>query len=500
MCPYCKTDEVLLPTVMGGNRPRATCRRRIVAPSIASCIVQVAVIWNLVLVVSRVAGWTTLPTSFSLPTILIPRSSLQRNGFPHTTLSASKKDNNDNSSKNQKNKNLSSAERERRDEENRRKERKDDVVINRTSAKRGAQDYPLNPKATEEEWLRQASRVEQQVFKLTEEGMEALNSLQLDRANQAFDNVFALKPDAYLWQAGIVKFYLDDLVGAAGIFARNAKIFEDKRIVGPASEERIWRDACELKILSSMTPTKRKNLLKSDEGVSSIIPQIEDEEDDKDEDDEESALFSVTLESRKVFKLTRDLFSASVESNPSAEVLAKAQLRAIGGSFEDVIKMDRKMRKLTAWFYLGLHHDVMGEPEEAIKCMKMALQLSTSGGKSSDIVQTLPLLHMTARDWFDDDDFDEDPLKSDDEDGDNGDVSEQSSSLIPSRSRLLEEYHTDPVVEASIMEGVSKMTVVELKDSLRIRGLKTRGDKDELKERLFYSLMDDAGYQSGFAP
>ena len=45
------------------------------------------------------------------------------------------------------------------------------------------------------------------------------------------------------------------------------------------------------------------------------------------------------------------------------------------------------------------------------------------------------------------------------------------------------------------------MTHADLKDALRLRGLKVTGAKEELQERLFYSLMDDAGYDgAGFAP
>lgn len=74
-----------------------------------------------------------------------------------------------------KKKNLSASERERREEEERRRKRRDDVVIGKTSAKRGAKDFSLDPKSTEEEYLRQASNIEQQVFQLTEAGLESLN-------------------------------------------------------------------------------------------------------------------------------------------------------------------------------------------------------------------------------------------------------------------------------------------------------------------------------------
>jgi tetratricopeptide (TPR) repeat protein len=419
---------------------------------------------------------------------------------------------------------LTNAERERREEEKRRKERKDDVVIGGTSAKRGEQDYPLNPEATREEWLRQATLVERQVFRLTEDGMDALNSLQLHEANKAFDEVFRLKPDAYLWQAGIVKFYLGDLVGAASIFARNAKTFEQNPIMGPATEERIWRDASQLMFLTSLSVSERKRIIRSEpdseDGINSVFPQIiedeDDDDDDEDDDDDDDPIFSMSSEPRKVFRLARDLFSSSVASDSSAEAFARGQLLSIGGSYNDIAdsKQDKKMRKLTAWFYLGLHYDVTGQKDEAVKCMKMALHLTTSGGKSADIVQTLPLLHMTARDWFDDDDFDDDPLKEFDgenEDGvernidTDGSSSAASSSAGPKKSTktkglFLDEYESDPVLEATVIEGLSKMTVLDLRDALRIRGLKIRGSKQELIDRLFYSMMDDSGYKSGFAP
>lgn len=74
-------------------------------------------------------------------------------------------------------KNLSASDQERRDEENRRRKRKDDVVVGKTSAKRGETDYQLDPKGTEEKWLSQASKVEQEIFRLTEIGMESLKGV-----------------------------------------------------------------------------------------------------------------------------------------------------------------------------------------------------------------------------------------------------------------------------------------------------------------------------------
>ena len=76
-------------------------------------------------------------------------------------------------------KNLSAAERERRDEEDRRRARKDEVVPGKTSAKPGEKDYTLDPKATEMEWLRQASNLEQEVYAYTDKGMELLKLVRI---------------------------------------------------------------------------------------------------------------------------------------------------------------------------------------------------------------------------------------------------------------------------------------------------------------------------------
>ena len=252
----------------------------------------------------------------------------------------------------------------------------------------------------------------------------------------------------------------------------------------PATEERIWRDACELIYYLNSTTKDEKRDAQQMQPISSPIPTI------KDVDPSDSGM----LESRKVLKLARDLFSSSVQSDKSGELLARAKLHSVGGS-EGSPRMDYKMWKLSAWFYLGLHYDVQGNEEESKKCMKMALKFSPSIGKSDDLVHTLPLLHMTVRDWFDDDDFDAD-INFDGSDNSNGD----SFSPAPPSQAIAGMAYSDPLIEKSIKEGVSKMKLRELKDSLRLRGKITTGSKEQLQERLFHSLMDDAGFASGFAP
>lgn len=343
------------------------------------------------------------------------------------------------------------------------------------------------------------------VHEFTEKGMCAMKSLRLDLANQCFEKVFEIRPAAYLWQAGIVKFYLDDFEGASKIFARNAILFE-KRYgpmgMGPASEERIWRNASELKYTKSLKKVKERKEYQRDKlDGSSPIAQINSD----DADDELGA------ETRKVHRLARELFDASVDQQLSAEVVARAKLLSFAGnegeqksgsSSNSVVSRDIKKRKINACYFLALHYDVTGEIEESKKWIKTAFKLcNTNAGKSSDIVDTLPLLHMTARDWFDDDPYDDD---DDDEDfnsnfdADNN--SHETTTAEGGRKEHMSDAYSDPVMEASIMEDVEKMKFDEIRSALRIRGISSTGSKETLKERLFISLMDDAGYQSGFAP
>jgi tetratricopeptide (TPR) repeat protein len=359
----------------------------------------------------------------------------------------------------------------RREEEKSRLERAGDVVIGKTSALAGASDYVLDPKATAEEWMRQASKVEQEVYRQTEEGMEMLKMLRLEEADKAFDRVFELRPEAYLWQAGIAKYYLGDVKAAADIFTRNAATFETK-FCEPASEERIWRHACELKIYHTMSKDEKKRVLESG-GIESLLPPIPEND---------STVELLRSESRKAIRITRELFSASVAGDYSGLILARAKLRSIGGAFEEQPKADRKMWKINAWFYLGLHYDALGKYEESKKCMKMALQLCPSFGNGVDIVHTLPMLHMAQRDWFDDDDFVESWTLSE--------STEKSKRTDP---KVSDPAVTDPVVVESIKVSIAGMKLSELKDALKVRGLKTAASKEELQGRLFQSLMDDTG-------
>ena len=321
--------------------------------------------------------------------------------------------------------NLSASARERRNEELRRLSRSDDVVIGKTSARADAKDYALDPDRTEAEYLGQATELEREVNLQTDRGLRCLKLLDLDEADEAFERVYELKPDAYAWQAGVVKYYRDELLDAARCFASNAATYETKfAAMGiPASEERIWRDACQLRALSS-SRVRTKGVRKGrgsdglyaqmyDDIVATTAPRL-DAMDDEDGDNGETS----SRETRKVIRIVRDLFRGSIENDPSAVALNRAKLRSITGEYGSAPTADRKKWKLSSWFYLGLHYDAVGEVDEARSCMKMALRQGQSSGNGEDIIHVLPFLHMSVRDWFDDEEFSlDDDAEDDDDDG-----------------------------------------------------------------------------------
>jgi tetratricopeptide (TPR) repeat protein len=423
-------------------------------------------------------GWKLMALAITIIAFILASGPGQGTGFCHLDRSMTTARRADGRHKNSWNlssvhdRYLSSAERERREEERRRKERANDVVIGKTSALQGVKDFELNVRSTEEQWLSQASPTEREVFHQTEKGIGLLKMLRIEEASEAFNTVFELKPSAYLWQAGIARYYLGDLDGAAEIFARCGGIYES-RFGDPASEERIWRNACFLKKFYSLKKKEQKALEDSGD-IHNLLSNIPERE---------NTTELLKSERRKVIKLAQTLFSSTVHKQHSEVILAHAKLRSIGGAYDEQPKMDRKMWKMSSWFYLGLYHDAMGEHDESKRCMKMALRLSPNA-HGDDLMHTLPMLHMTCRDWFDDEEFDDDK------------ISNQSEALMLASNEHLEKVvpeNADPHVVESMQSSLEKMRLVDLQNALRIRGLRAVGSKAELQARLFDSLMSDVG-------
>jgi hypothetical protein len=225
---------------------------------------------------------------------------------------------------------------------------------------------------------------------------------------------------------------------------------------------------------------------------------------------------------RKVIRLARQLFSNSLRNNDAGVALAKAQLQAIcGGSFPPALKStlptmpksepsfpfnaqpDRKMYKLHSLFYLGLHYDALGQSCESKQCMKMALKTFANkiSGNSQDITYLLPVIHMTVRDWYDDDD-DFDVEASEPVDGDHTAefLNDGGAEFEPAEG--IGNTHTSNIrVDTErvqrLRQSIQNMRAVDLKSELKSRKLKVSGSKKELQDRLIDAyLINDAGSEN----
>ena len=135
---------------------------------------------------------------------------------------------------------------------------------------------------------------------------------------------------------------------------------------------------------------------------------------------------------------------------------------------------DPKMYRLLSLFFLGLHYDACGQSFQSKQCMKMALKTCADrvSGNSQDITFLLPVIHMTIRDWYDDDEFDASDAR--DEEARAGGEDDATSDATHDRLR----------------ESIKSMRVVDLKGELKRRRLKVSGSKEELRERLIHSLQN----------
>jgi hypothetical protein len=150
--------------------------------------------------------------------------------------------------------------------------------------------------------------------------------------------------------------------------------------------------------------------------------------------------------------------------------------------------IDPKMYKLHSYFYLGLHYDALGQVKESKQCMKMALKTCASGigGNNQDITYLLPVIHMTVRDWYDDDNF-EDTQENEGSMNDDQDLIEQllldGAVELPSSSNE-NQVKVEDNVAGGIRESIKQMRIVELRAELKKRKLKVGGSKKELQDRL----------------
>jgi hypothetical protein len=166
--------------------------------------------------------------------------------------------------------------------------------------------------------------------------------------------------------------------------------------------------------------------------------------------------------------------------------------------------MDPKMYKLHSYFYLGLHYDSLGQIKESKQCMKMALKSCADGigGNNQDITFLLPIIHMTVRDWYDDDDdFDNDVdeqmyeqfIEGDEESlihqlMEDGALDFSSGVSSSSNSSTKQEKDDRVSSQGIIRESIKHMRIVDLREELKKRKLKVAGSKKELQDRLVNNI------------
>jgi hypothetical protein len=93
---------------------------------------------------------------------------------------------------------------------------------------------------------------------------------------------------------------------------------------------------------------------------------------------------------------------------------------------------------------------------------------------------------MSCRDWFDDEEFEDESL---------GAAAEREEVTIPSvgTELSLDASHADPIVVESIRSSLDDLRYVDLREVLKSRRLRSVGSKSELQHRLLHSLLDDEG-------
>lgn len=116
-------------------------------------------------------------------------------------------------------------------------------------------------------------------------------------------------------------------------------------------------------------------------------------------------------------------------------------------------------------------------------------------------MHTLPMLHMSVRDWYDDDDYEEDILFEDNKMPSSQKIvipiqesnPREPDTTIPSNELVMRENTSGMAIIESIKKSIEKMKLVELQAALKKLNMKSSGAKSILQERLLAILLEEAG-------
>ena len=194
--------------------------------------------------------------------------------------------------------------------------------------------------------------VERQIQGASRSGAAFLRQGDLEGALEQFDRAQQLsKNSRYEWHRGICLYYLDRFDDARVDFVENALRYEE-RFFEPASEERLFAQACALR------------------GVKG----------------DDFAAASELRETRPVLRACAALFGGDVN--------AAKTLRELCDRTDSV---DALRRRLLGHFYAGLYHDALNDAERARA--HLALAVDNVAVDDQDFTARLPRLHASVRGW-----------------------------------------------------------------------------------------------------
>lgn len=227
-------------------------------------------------------------------------------------------------------------------------------TVHRHRSVHQAQQDEVPLEALEAEYWATLNETERRVQICTLTGLECLKAGALERAVSSFDEAQELSGgDRYLWQRGVALFYLDRYVEAAHDLETNAAYYEH-RFEEPATEERIL--ALAARRLAG---------------------------------EKASASDSALKEVRPVLRVINHLFQGLASPNDLANFVTEGP--------------DPLRRLLFSHFYCGLYFEAFAaDTDRAAAHMLLAQRRANaepSHKQSSDLILTLPELHLRSRGW-----------------------------------------------------------------------------------------------------
>lgn len=217
-----------------------------------------------------------------------------------------------------------------------------------------AQEDQVSLEALEAEYWATLNETERRVQICTLTGLESLKAGALEQAVSSFDEAQQLSGgDRYLWQRGVALFYLDRYIEAADDLETNAAYYEH-RFEEAATEERI------------LALTARRLAGENASASDSELKEV-----------------------RPVLRVINHLFQGLAAPNDLADFVTEGP--------------DPLRRLLFSHFYCGLYFEAFAaDTDRAAAHMLLAQRRATAEPnhkQSSDLILTLPELHLRSRGW-----------------------------------------------------------------------------------------------------